>query len=72
MELFELLKKYTNTVIEIQAKYMLIDKSHFTDRFFAYLREVNNSDIVVEQFFIKTDDEGNNTLVSNKRGFRKR
>lgn len=48
---FKLLNNSVDKVLKFEAPYLLKDKSTFKDMFYAYLREVGDDYIIVEQFF---------------------
>lgn len=65
---FKFLDNSVNKMLKFEASYLLKDKSTFKDMFYAYLREVGDNYIIVEQFFVKSDKNyENEQIVSIKR-----
>lgn len=63
---FEFLKKSINKNLKFKKTYFLNNNS-FIDVFYAILKEVGDDYIIVEQFYVKSDDNFNEEIVSQKR-----
>lgn len=53
---FNKLKSSVGKRLKFEIAFYLVDNSTFTDVFYAYLREVFDDYIIVEQFTIDSDD----------------
>lgn len=66
---FNKLKSSVGKRLKFEIAFYLADNSTFTDVFYAYLREVFDDYIIVEQFTIDSDDNYENPKITSK--FRK-
>jgi hypothetical protein len=64
---FRLLQKSIGEELGFEADYILNGNINFHDIFYAYVREVGNDFIIVEQYLIETDDDDNDKIISHKR-----
>lgn len=64
---FKLLKNSVGKRLRFEVSVGLDNKETFTDIFYATLREVGSDFIIVEHYYLKSDENFNQELVSQKR-----
>lgn len=63
----DVLKKKFNERVKFEINFLLADKSFFKNIFYAYLREVTEDYIIVEEFYVKSDGDFKEEMAIQKR-----
>ena len=64
---FNFLKKSLNKRLKFQVIVFLENGEKFTDDFYGYIKEVNDNYIIVEHFYLQSDENFAQRKVSQKR-----